>query len=72
MIDLFQTDNADSKAFVKVVQSYKRTAKIAFKIYPKPKQRWLREKLEYRQAKSKIMFTVLWNIKDVNKPTKPT
>ena len=33
----FQADKAGRKARGKVVQSYRRTVKIAFKIYPKPK-----------------------------------
>ena len=53
-IDLFQTDNADSKVCDNVVQSYKRTIKISFKIHSKLKYRRLPDNPKPRQTKYKI------------------
>ena len=71
MIDLLQTNNADRKACGKVVQSYKRTIKIAFKIYSKPKKGQLPDKSKHANKIQNIL-PVLWNRRAGNKPTKPT
>ena len=54
MIDLFQTDNVDSEACDKAVQSCKRTVKVVFKMHSNPKQRRLPDKPKHGKIKYKI------------------
>ena len=56
MIDLFQADNSDSKACDKVVQSYKKTVKISFKICPKPEKRQLLDKQNTEKQNTKYAY----------------
>ena len=71
-IDLLQTDNTDSKACDKVVQSYKRNRKNFLQNKSKTKVEMITRQIQTRKNKIQNMLTVLSNIRAGKKPTKPT